>query len=207
MSKAIFFLHLLRSLLARRIAKQLALVLIALPIFTLYYLLYGQTRVVSVISFSDLLSYAFYAVFIYTSYYLAKQVSVNRAISISAVLTALTATAFVTLHSLVYGVTYSLDDIAIHIVAVSAPLVLLCFLPSAVDKVRLFVLGIALFMSVNLLFIYIAKPELVTALHRVLNYLPIMNSMLIAYTCRGRVAKCIALALVLMTTACGVVAW
>jgi hypothetical protein len=196
----------LRAVERGALAKQLALVLIALPIFTLYYLLYGQTRVVSVISFSDLLSYALYAVFIYTSYYLAKQVSVKRAISISAVLTALTATAFVSLHSLVYGVTYSLDDIAIHIVAVSAPLVLLCFLPSAVDKVRLFVLGIALFMSVNLLFIYIAKPELVTALHRVLNYLPIMNSMLIAYTYRGRVAKCIALALVLMTTACGVVA-
>ena len=196
----------LRAVERGALAKQLALVLIALPIFTLYHLLYGQARVVSVISISDLLSYTLYAVFIYTSYYLAKQVSVKRAVSISAVLAALAATAFVSLHSLVYGVTYSIDDIAIHIVAVSAPLVLLCFLPSAVDKVRLFVLGIALFMSVNLLFIYVAKPELATALHRVLNYLPIMNSMLIAYTYRGRVAKCIALALVLMTAVCGVVA-
>jgi len=195
-----------RSVVKGALVKQLALVLIALPTFTLYYLLYGQTRAVSLIGFSDILSYTFYAVFIYTSYYLAKQVTVKRAVSISAVLTVLIATAFVTLHSLAYGVTYSLDDVSTYILAMSAPLVLLCFLPSSVDEVRIFILGIALFMSTNILFIYIAKPELVTVLHRVLNYLSIMNSMLIAYTCRGRVAKGIAIAVALMTVVFGIVA-
>ncbi|MEM4502280.1 MAG: hypothetical protein QXV42_02375, partial [Ignisphaera sp.] len=53
--------------------------------------------------------------------------------------------------------------------------------PKEMDIDRALVLGIATALSINIMYIYFSRPELMEIFHRILNYLPLMSSFLMGY--------------------------
>lgn len=149
--------------------------------FTTYYVLYGGGGFKYVVKVDDVITYFIYAFFVYVSYVLSNHIDKKRIISMSATFFAIAMTAVVVVFAITYGISFEKHDIVPHILSATIPLTLLCFLPREAEIAKIFNLGIAFFLSTTIAYAYITKPELASILHRVLNYVSLLNAITISY--------------------------
>ncbi|MEM0489820.1 MAG: hypothetical protein QXH73_01230 [Ignisphaera sp.] len=150
-------------------------------VFALYYFIYGGYGFRYRIAVEDIALYVFYTLFVYISYALVIQLGIGKTSTLSITSIVIFMTVAIIVYSLAYGVTFERIDIVPYIVPLAIPLPLFCFLPKEMDIDRALVLGIATALSINIMYIYFSRPELMEIFHRILNYLPLMSSFLMGY--------------------------
>lgn len=170
-----------RSIYHDLMLKLIVLVTTLTTLFIAYYVLYGGGGFRYIVEFGDLTTYLIYTFFVYISYALSNHIGKRRIISTSVVLFAIAMTFVVVVFSITYGISFEKHDIAPYILSATIPLTLLCFLPREVEIAKIFNLGIAFFLSTAIAYTYITKPELAPILHRVVNYISLLNAITISY--------------------------
>ena len=166
------------------ISQIISILIIVSLAFSTYYSLIGHTAFKIKYTIYDLLPYIFYSIFIFGSYtlYLKLDIEFILKITILSIVSFLLILAIALGVPMLSGLEIKSNVISYYVIPVALPFILFMWLSNRELAGQYLLNGILLFMMINVLFIVISKPEFSTIFHRVVNYLVLANTLLIAST-------------------------
>jgi len=169
---------------SRAVAGILIVLLVLLAVFTAYYEAYGGYGLRIHFNVFDLVVYVLYGLLIYTCYALYHRFEARVVLKIAIPLSLAAFIAIAPRIPLLPGIGIAAPDLYVYMVPAALPLLLFTTYPREVRTSEALISGAMAFVSLNMLYIFLARPELSSVFHRVSNYITLINALLIAYTYR-----------------------